>query len=207
VSSLIGLFGGSFNPIHNGHLIVACAIAERLDLQRVLFLPSANPPHKADETLLDPAHRAAMVKLAVADEPRFELSDFDLTRQGLSYTIDTVTHFRKRLGPETRLHWIIGTDSLAELSAWSRVSKLVDACRIITAARAGWEQGTWNELHRVLSEAQIDKLKDGVLETPIIEISSTDIRSRIRRGLSIRFLVPEAVRTYIEERGLYLDSP
>ncbi len=207
MSGRIGLYGGSFNPVHCGHLIVARAIAEQLDLERVIFLPSARPPHKADEVLLDHRHRARMVKLAIRDEPRFEFSDFDLARTDPSYTIDTVAHFRKLLGPETALHWIIGADSLAELTTWYRVSSLVDACRIVTAVRAGWEQIAWDELRGTLSEAQLASLQAGVLETPVVEISSTDIRGRVRAGRSIRYLVPDCVRSYIARRALYRSPP
>ncbi len=202
----IGLYGGSFNPIHNGHLIVARAIVERLGLERVIFLPSAAPPHKPEEGLLDPAHRAEMVKLAIEDEPSFEFSDFDLTRSGPSYTIDTVIHFRELLGRDADLHWIIGADSLPEIVTWYHASALVDACHVITAARAGWEQIDWNEFRKPLSESQIASLRAGVLDTPVIEIASTDIRRRIREGRSTRYLVPDKVRSYIEVHGLYRDS-
>jgi len=199
----IGLYGGTFNPIHNGHLIVARAIAEQLDLHHVIFLPSANPPHKPNERVLDPEHRAEMIRLSIADEPRFAFSDFDLTRSGPSYTFDTVMHFRKVFGPETELHWIIGADSLAELITWHRVSALVDACRIVTAARAGWGEIDWDQLAGLLHEAQIQRLRAGVLETPVIEVSSTQIRDRVHQGLSIRFLVPDCVAAYIERHALY----
>lgn len=202
----VGLYGGSFNPIHHGHLIVARAVAERLRLDRVILLPSARPPHKGDRKLLDAPHRAAMVKLAIEGEPLFEFSDFDLTREGPSYTIDTVTHFGELLGPQVELHWIIGADSLADLTAWHRVSDLVDACRIVTAARPGWDAIDWTPLRTVLSDAQVAALQAGVLLTPQIDISSTDIRRRVREGRSIRYLAPEPVRSYIETHALYHDS-
>jgi nicotinate-nucleotide adenylyltransferase len=202
----IGLYGGSFDPIHNGHLIIARAVAERLGLERVILLPSANPPHKPGERLAELAHRAQMVKLAIADEPLFEFSDYDLTRTGPSYTIDTVNHFRGLLGPQADLHWIIGADSLAELTTWHRAAELVDACRIVTAARTGWEQIAWDELAAALDETQIAKLKTGVLDTPVVEISSTDIRRRIRQGLSVRYLLAEKVLEYIERHGLYREA-
>lgn len=203
----IGLYGGSFNPIHCGHLIAARAIAEQLDLERLIFLPSASPPHKPEQGLLDPVRRAEMVELAIADDPVFELSDFDLTREGPSFTIDTVAHFRQLFGPDAALHWIIGADSLAELTTWHRVSALVDACRIITAVRGGCEPIAWDQLRGSLSEAQTASLRAGLLETPAIEISSTDIRWRIRQGRSIHCLVPDPVLTYIAQHGLYRDSP
>ncbi len=199
----IGLYGGSFDPIHNGHLIVARAIVEKLCLERVIFLPSARPPHKPDERLADPTHRAEMVKLAIADEPGFDFSDYDLTREGPSYTIDTVRFFRGRFGSGANLFWIIGADSLAELTSWRCAGELVDACQIVTAVRAGSEEPSWDELGSALSDAQVETLRAGVLETPVIEISSTDIRERIQSHRSIRYLVPDAVRAYMEGHGLY----
>jgi len=202
----VGLYGGSFNPIHNGHLIVARSVAERLQLDRVILLPSARPPHKGDRKLLDAPHRATMVKLAIEGESLFEFSDYDLTREGPSYTIDTVTHFCEVLGPHVELHWIIGADSLAELTTWYRVPELVEACRIVTAARPGWDTIDWTPLRALLSAAQVAALQAGVLQTPRIDISSTDIRRRVRDGQSIRCLVPDSVRLYIERNALYRDG-
>jgi nicotinate-nucleotide adenylyltransferase len=202
-SRRIGLFGGSFDPIHNGHLIIARAIAERVDLERVILLPSKRPPHKQAERLADADHRAEMVKLAIQGEPLFEFSDFDLAREGPSYTIDTVMHFRQRRGAEIELCWIIGADSLSELGTWRRVGELVDACRIITAARPGSTDIQWQHFGTLLNEEQIARLKAGVLETPEIDISSTDIRHRLADGRSIRYLVPESTQQYIQEHHLY----
>lgn len=210
MSVRLGLFGGSFDPIHCGHLIVARAVAEQLDLERIIFLPSARPPHKEREHLADPAHRARMVKLAIEGELLFEFSDFDLAREGPSYTIDTVMHFRELLGPRAVLHWIIGADSLAELTSWHRAAALIDSCRIVTAVRSGWlnpdVHWDWATLRKTMSAEQIAKLQAGVVETPVIEISSTDIRRRAGQGKSIRYLVPDGVRLYIEKHTLYRDS-
>jgi nicotinate-nucleotide adenylyltransferase len=199
----IALYGGSFNPIHNGHLIVARAIAEQLCLERLILLPSKRPPHKATVPLLDPRHRAEMVRLAIQEEALFELSDFDMTREGPSYTIDTVAHFRQKLSPDVELHWIIGADSLAELSTWHRASELVDSCRIITAVRPGSTDIEWQQLGALLTEEQIARLKAGVVQSPMIDISSTDIRERVRHGQSVRYLVPDQVRRYIDKHSLY----
>ncbi|MEK6798130.1 MAG: nicotinate-nucleotide adenylyltransferase [Planctomycetota bacterium] len=199
----LGLYGGSFDPIHHGHLIIARAVRERLDLSQVIFLPAAAPPHKVGRRLANASDRAEMVKLAIADEPGFAFSDFDLGRAGPNYTIDTVGHFRRQLGPGVELCWIIGADSLAELSLWRRVGELVDACTIVAAARAGHEQIAWDALAGALSETQITKLRSGVVTTPVIEISSTDIRRRVAEGKSIRYLVPAAVAEYVARRRLY----
>lgn len=199
----IALYGGTFNPIHNAHLIIARVIAERLELDRVVFLPSARPPHKGTDTLVAPAHRAEMVKLAIQDEPKFEFSDYDLARDGPTYTIDTVMHHRKSWGESARLCWIIGADSLAELITWRRVQALVEACDIITAARPDSQEIPWDQLRHVLTPGQIAKLQSGVLRTPLLEISSTDIRQRVSRGMSIRYMVPDQVRAYIGLHSLY----
>jgi len=202
----LALFGGSFDPIHCGHMIVARAIAEQAGLSRVILLPSANPPHKNPGGLLDADHRAAMVQLAIAGEPLFEFSDFDLTRPGPSYTIDTVLHFRQRLGLGVDLCWIIGADSLPELSGWRRIAALVDSCRVLTAARPDQGPMQWERLRPSLTDRQIDKLVAGVLESPMVDISSTVIRTRRRQGKSIRYLVPDSVHAYIERHQLYLNT-
>lgn len=199
----IALYGGSFNPIHNGHIIIARGVAERIELDRVIFLVSARPPHKPAGDLLDAEHRAAMVKLAIADEPGFEFSDFELKKPGPNYTIQTVSHFREVEGEDCHLHWIIGADSLNELTTWYRVEELVDLCRIVTALRPGWDELDFPRLRAKLDEEQIARLKSGVVQTPRIEISSSDIRSRVREGKAISGLVPDAVREYMARNTLY----
>lgn len=201
----IGLFGGSFNPIHFGHLIPAQAAAEQLGLDKLIFVPSAVPPHKAAAAGLAPAeHRLEMVRRAIADVPLFDVSDIELKRPGPSYTIDTIVAFRREYGLDVMLHWLIGADSLADLAAWHRAGELVDACRIVTLARPGWTiDAAIARLRDRLSEEQIARLAAGVLSTPLIEISATAIRHRVAAGKSIRFLLPGVVRHYIQQNGLY----
>ena len=199
----VGLFGGSFNPIHHGHLIAARAVAEWAGLTRVVFLPCRQPPHKHENDLLDGAHRGEMVKLAIADEPLFSFSDYDLTRQGPSFTIDTVRHFRAELGRDAELCWIIGADSLRELPTWRCVTELVEECRIITAARPGWTTDVWDDLRQAFTDDQIARLRSDVVETPLIDISATDIRRRISSGRSVRYLMPDGVISYVRENNLY----
>ncbi len=206
----VALFGGTFDPIHFGHLIVARCVLERLSLDEVTFIPSANPPHKGRADLSDVAHRLAMVELAidgqrplVGAEPGFACDDCETKRTGPSYTFETVMHFRERLGPHAGLHWIIGADSLAELETWHRASELVDACNIVTVNRPGDFQTDLSTFGRVLGEQHVAKLKRGILQTPHIDISATDIRRRVAAAQSIRYLVPEPVRQYIEDHQLY----
>ncbi len=199
----VGLFGGSFNPIHVGHLIVARAVAERLGLDRLVLIPSAQPPHKRGDDLADAADRLEMARLAVQGEPGLEVSDVEIRRQGPSYTILTVQSYLDDLGPDAPLCWIIGGDSLPELHTWYRVAELVELCTIVTAARPGYETPDLSPLARVLSDAQIARLRDHVLPTPRIDVAATDIRRRLHAGQSIRYLVPDPVRDYIERNRLY----
>lgn len=197
------LFGGSFNPIHNGHLIVARSVAERLGSNRVVLIPSASPPHKNESDLAEAGDRLEMARLAVAEEPGFETSDIEIQRSGPSYTVLTIEAYRKHLGPEVPLYWLIGADTLPELHAWYRVGALVDLCRIVVAARPGFESPDLSQLSSHLSATQIQRLREGVMATPHIDIAATDIRRRLREGLSIRYLVPEPVNEYIIRRKLY----
>ncbi len=199
----IGLYGGSFDPIHFGHLISARCIAERFDLSRVILIPSARPPHKQDSKVTDPQHRLAMTRLVVEDDPLFEVSDAELLRAGPSYTFDTVEHLRKRFGNSAELFWFIGGDTLPELPTWYRIAELVKRARIVTAARPGWEAPAKS----VLAEAVGDEHAQGLLQdrcaTPAIDISSSDIRMRVGAGRSIRYLLPMAARAYISTHRLY----
>lgn len=199
----LGLFGGSFDPIHVGHLIVARSVAEAAGLDEVVFLPSAIPPHKDARLLVAAKHRAEMVRRAIAGEPGFTFSDHDLSASGPSYTVDTVAAFAEVHGPGVGLYWIIGQDSLAELPSWRRVADLVDSCFVVTAVRAGWETPDLGFLRPKLSAEQVGKLHRYLLQTPRLDVSATDIRNRVRTGRSIRYLVPEAVESYIHEQGLY----
>lgn len=201
--NLIGLYGGSFDPIHIGHLVIARAIAETLNLEKVIFLPSARPPHKTPGSLASADHRKEMVRLAIEQDPIFELSDYDLTRSGPTYTVETIAHFATALGPSAHLHWIIGADSLIEIPTWKSAEKLIDTCRIITAGRPGSTNIDWNALAEKLGETRARKLKEGIVETPLIDISSTNIRDRIKEGLPTQNLTPDPVHHYIKENHLY----
>ena len=202
----IALFGGSFNPIHHGHLIIARAVAESLGLDRVVLVPSANPPHKSDHGLADASDRLAMARLAVADEPGLEVDDIEIGRTGPSYSILTVEDYRKQLRDGGDIFWIIGADTLVELHTWYRAREMVDLCRIVTAVRSGYETPDLSVLEPVLTADQVARLKEGVIQTPRIDISATDIRRRIAAGLSIRYLVPDSVQDYILKQELYRQS-
>ena len=198
------LFGGTFDPLHNGHLIIAREAAEKIGAAKVLLIPSARPPHKSDAKVTDPEIRLEMTRQGVADDDFFAVSDTELHREGPSYTLLTVRQLREEYESDVPLYWLIGTDTLVDLPNWYKVGELADACTIVTAARPGYEPGDLAGLKVSLSSEQIDKLRRQILETSRVEISATDIRRRQRERLSIRYLVPEGVREYIESKGLYI---
>lgn len=206
MTSGIALFGGTFDPIHHGHLIAARAVLEQIGFERVVFIPAPKPPHKVGRELTDASDRLHMARMAIEGEACFDVSDLEIRRSGLSYTILTVESYRQMVGPNVPLAWIIGGDSLPELYTWYRISELIDSCRIVTAVRPGYDVPDLPSLRKTLSPEQINRLGRDMLATPAIDISATDIRRRVREGRSIRYLVPEAVRDHIHRHGLYAQA-
>ncbi|MEK6642622.1 MAG: nicotinate-nucleotide adenylyltransferase [Planctomycetota bacterium] len=199
----LGLFGGSFDPIHFGHLRAARFAAEHLGLERVVLIPSARPPHKLTSTVTEPIHRLAMTRLAVEGDSLFDVDDLELHRAGPSYTFDTVGEYRRRLGTTAELVWFIGADTLPKLPKWYRVAELVQVIRIVTLTRAGWRPPEPRVLEpSVGGEAARQLLRD-CLPTPVFEVSGTGIRQRVNDHMSIRSMVPDPVASYIDALGLY----
>ena len=200
------LFGGSFDPVHFGHLIVSRFVAETLGIKRVVLIPAPKPPHKQGHRLAPSVDRLAMCRLAVSGDHQFEVSNWEIEQSGLSYTLNTVNHFRAVLPSETHLYWLIGKDSLVELGSWYHVGELVDSCTLVTAARPGYENPDLSGLSGPLTSSQIEKLRRHIIISPLIDISATDVRTRVNSGHGIRYLVPDSVAAYISERGLYRDG-
>lgn len=201
----IGLYGGSFNPVHAGHLIVSRAVAETMHLDKVILIPAAIPPHRLLKDLAPAAHRLAMLRLAVAGETLFGVSDIEIRRAGPSYTVDTVQDYRN-LNPSDDLFWLVGADSLIELPNWYQVDRLVESCQVVTAARPGYDDIDIGKLMTRFAPEQVARLQAHILPTPRIDISASDIRCRLAAGLSIRYLVPEPVAEYIAKHGLYREG-
>lgn len=197
------LFGGSFNPIHHGHLAIARAVAQQLEIPRVVLIPAASPPHKQGEVLPPGAQRLEMCRIAVAGDPLFEVSDWELRQSGPNYTLLTVEHFRSRLPAASELYWLIGMDSLRELHTWHRVGDLAACCTLVTAQRPGFPPADLAPLRALLAPGALERVRRHILETPQIGISATGIRARVARGASIRELVPEGVADFVREHGLY----
>lgn len=192
----IGLFGGSFNPPHLGHLFMAEWIRERFSLDEVWWIPAHQPPHKQDHRLAASQHRLAMTELATADHPAFRVSDVELAREGVSYTIDTIEQLQQA-HPDARFRLIIGGDSLRDFRSWHRPDDILDCVAIIAYRRPG-------DAIDMLDDALRDRVR--IAEAPRLDLSSTAIRGRIRAGRSVRYWVPESVRSYLEAHRLYRDE-
>jgi nicotinate-nucleotide adenylyltransferase len=198
----IGILGGTFNPVHLGHLILAQAALETHDLARVLFVPCCRPPHKDTTGLAAAEHRLAMVRAALEDSLCFEVDDLEIRRGGVSYAVDTVAALRRRQ-PDAELMFIIGTDTLRELHMWKQIYSILPLCRFASFGRPGYagEALAAADLH--LDPPWPARLLQDLAPGRLIEISSSDIRHRVAEGMSVRYLVPAAVEMYIAEHGLY----
>ena len=195
-----GVMGGTFDPVHNGHLIVAEEAKTRLNLAEVIFVPAGQPWLKAERTISAAEHRLQMLRLAIANKPHFKLDTVEIERAGPSYTIDTIAELQDKLGNEVELFFILGWDSLAELHEWREPSRLIQVCYLVAVPRPGYPRPKLKAL-----EAGIPGISQRVmlLDEPYVDISASAIRDRRARGLSIRHLVPEPVNRYIKEQGLY----
>ena len=198
----IGLLGGTFDPIHFGHLLLAVHSHEKLDLDRVMFIPARLPPHK-DQPTAKAADRLAMVRLAAAEDERFLVCDCELGRAEPSYTIQTVRQLQSSLGSEVHLFWLIGSDMVEDLPSWQKIGELVELIEIIVVSRAGQARPNYSALEQALTGEHIERLRAGAIDLPLIDISSTQIRERLRQGQSVRYLLPTVVEDYIIQHKLY----
>lgn len=219
MSVQLGILGGTFNPIHYGHLAAAETVRERLNLSRVLFIPSYHPPHKLEGDLPAALHRMRMVELATAGNPAFELSEIEISRQGKSFTIDTIEALLRQR-PHAELFFITGIDSFLEIRTWHQWERLLSLCSFVVISRPGYRFADLGRIdfmnHAADALAGLDNgsqvqaiVQTGgcpvILETiPLHDISSTDIRRRLRSGESVKYLLPAEVETYIIQNNLYV---
>ncbi len=197
----IGVFGGSFDPVHMGHLTIAQDAVEQLELNRLIFVPAAVPPHKQGKTLVEGRHRLEMLQLATESNLSFEVSDMELQRGGISYTFDTMRQIQFE-HPGEELFFIIGLDSLVELHLWRNIEPLLEMCTVVPFARGGEDSAKIAQQIQ-LSNVWKTKLLERLIRIHEIEISASEIRMRLAEGLSIRYLVPPEVEMYIAEHHLY----
>ena len=195
----IGILGGTFDPIHYGHLILAEEAWARLELDRVLFVPAREPPHKLLQPGSPAADRLYMVRLSIASNPHFDVSDIELERPGPSYTVDTLALLRQELGPQAELYFLMGLDSLVNLPTWHNPEGIIALAHLAVARRPGYAA----DLQRLEQVLPGITERTHFLDIPEIGIASHDLRRRVREGLPIKYQVPEAVEEYIYARGLY----
>ena len=198
--SKIGLLGGTFDPIHIGHLLIAEDAREALGLDTVVFIPAGRPWLKANQSVTDPQHRLAMVGLAIGPNPHFQVSDIEVRRHGSTYTVDTLEQLQQDFSPNTEKFLILGMDSLNELARWRSPERLFDLCVVVGVSRPGQEEIDIDKLEAI-AEGASGKIV--LISGPSVGISGTDIRDRVVHGKSIKYRVPEDVESYILEHGLY----
>lgn len=191
----IGLFGGTFDPIHTGHLIVAEIIRDALDLEKVFFIPVKRHPFKDNDFIAHDDHRYRMIQLAISDNKHLAVSDIELKSDGISYTVETIEKIRNEY-PEERwdIYFLMGMDNLNQLHRWREPETLVKMCKVVVFSRPGFEPR--KEAQKFLDSVQI-------IPTPLLEISSTQIRNRIKQAQTVRYLVPPRVESYIRTHKLY----
>lgn len=188
----IGLLGGTFNPIHIGHLVLAQESWFQLALNKVVFVPACLPPHKAVEPdVSGPIDRLNMVRLALGDEDRFEVSTYEIDKGGTSYSIDTINYFTEMYSKDVELFFLAGADSVETLHKWKDIDGILSSTHFVVATRPGWDE-------KSPFEEKVQRIS-----IPAIEVSSTIIRKRIQKGRPIDYLVPSSVAQYIRDKGLY----
>ncbi len=199
----IGVMGGTFDPIHYGHLVIAEEVRATLHLSEVIFIPAGQPPHKTEHHITETQHRLTMLELALASNPHFRISLMEIERTGPSYTVDTLRTLREQLDVNTSLSFIIGWDSLEEIHTWHKASEILALLtHLVAVRRPGYEEDA--EYNKVLEQRLPGILQRLlVVQAPQLEISATDLRQRVAEERPIKYQTPEAVETYIKENRLY----
>ncbi len=199
----IGVLGGNFDPVHLGHIMMAEEAKERLDLTRVLLMPAGRPVFRKGHRVTAAKHRLAMVRLAAEGHPWLEGCDMETKRPGLSYTVDTITNLKEQLGRNDEIFFIIGWDSLTQLPGWREPARLVSLCRLVAVPRPGEVRPDIKTLEKAIPGISGRVI---FLDKPCVDISASAIRLAVRRGESVRDLVPEKVLAYIKEHKLYVKT-
>lgn len=186
----IGILGGTFDPIHLGHLYLARKVLSKLSLKKIIFIPTHLPPHKKGVKIIAARHRYNMVKLAIANNKNFKASDIEIKRRGRSYSVKTLRQLRKKHGPSVELFFITGSDSLRELSKWRDLKEILRLCKFVIVRRPRFAVKKTSRHFTILNINAKD-------------ISSTDVRNRLKKGRSVKRLIPAKIRRYIEKYKLY----
>jgi len=193
----LGVMGGTFDPIHHGHLLTAEEALQQFELDEVVFLPTGHPWMKTDRVVSAAEDRYLMVVIATASNPRFSVSRLEIERDGPTYTVDTLRELQAERGPDVELYFVTGADAMLEIFQWKSAEEALEMAHFIAATRPGYDLGPFEQ------GAPTSHPRVSVMAIPALAISSTDIRERVRDGRPIRYLVPEGVQTYIDKAGLY----
>lgn len=198
----IGVFGGSFNPVHYGHLLLAETSRESLKLDQLWFVPAAMPPHRRPKLLASAPQRVEMLHLAIGDHPAFEIKTVEIDRGGMSYTVETLEAFQRER-PEVEWYLILGADSVHDLPNWHLPQRICELATLACAHRAGREAPDFGRVAHLMSASQLEACRNSTIEMPQIELSSTELRQRVHDGRSIRYRTPRSVERYIATHNLY----
>ncbi|ROO89445.1 nicotinate-nucleotide adenylyltransferase [Actinocorallia herbida] len=191
----VGIMGGTFDPIHHGHLVAASEAAHLFGLDEVVFVPTGQPWQKADKKVTAAEDRYLMAVIATASNPRFRVSRVDIDRSGPTYTYDTLLDMRAELGPDTELYFITGADALAQMLTWRNADRMFELARFVGCTRPG----------HVLADPGLPEGRVDLVEVPALAISSTEVRDRVRAGEPVWYLVPDGIVQYINKNGLYTE--
>ncbi|WP_027625007.1 nicotinate-nucleotide adenylyltransferase [Clostridium lundense] len=194
------IFGGTFDPIHNGHLHIAYEALYKLNLDKIIFIPSGSPPHKSNKKITDGYIRYEMVSMSIRDEKKFELSDYEIKKKGLSYTYETLEYFKNKF-PQVKWYFLTGVDCLMELNGWKKIDAIMDICEFVVFNRPGFDKCDILKQKARVEEKYNKKII--FLDIPLLDISSTDVRRLIREKKNVRYFLPEGVYNTITQLKLY----
>ncbi len=203
IKSKIALFGGTFDPVHLGHAIVAADVIEHIGVEKIVFIPAKRSPLKGFSPSASDNDRLEMIAFAIADENKFEISDYEIKRPAPSYTIETVKKFQADYGSSTSVYWLIGADSIDDLEHWHGIDGLIDICNLTTMYRAGCALPDFSRFEAIWGRKRVEKLQRNVIQTSLVDISSTDIRNRLATGQNVTDMLHPAVADYIRTHRLY----
>ena len=203
VGQKIALFGGTFDPVHLGHTAVAASAAEQIGAEKVVFVPAKRSPLKGFFPTGSDEHRLAMIALAIAENEKCEVSDFELNQPAPSYTLETVKKFQHDCTCDTVIYWLVGADGVDDLQHWYAIEELIDTCNLCTMYRAGCEVPNYAKFERTWGRRRVEKLQRNIIQTPLVDASSTEIRRRLAAGEDVSDLLHPAVAQYVRLHGLY----
>jgi nicotinate-nucleotide adenylyltransferase len=199
----IALFGGTFDPIHLGHTVVAADAAEMIGAEKTIFVPAKHSPLKGFFPRAGDSDRLKMISLAIAHNKNFQVSDYELRKPDPGYTLETVRKFQGDYGDDTLIYWLIGADSVDELQLWYGITDLIDECNLATMLRAGCKPPNFAKFEDVWGSGRVEKLQRNIIQSSLVDISSTEIRSRLAAGRDVAGMLDPAVADYIYQHGLY----